>query len=114
MQELRQARDYFRQDVVKNLILDGKKEIVIYSPSFVADCLETTDELGHELVNEAKEWGGNIYPVECLNTNKNWCKDFAKYTFVQAEGSAQEKEDIEYRVDKKFYEVMPQQVMNKK
>ena len=27
------------------------------SPSFVADCLETSDELGTELVKDAKEWG---------------------------------------------------------
>ena len=99
--------------MVKKLISEGKKEIVIYSPSFVADCLETTDELGHELVNDAKEWGGNIYPVECLNTNKNWCKDFANYTFTQAEGSAQDKEDIEYKLDDKYYKKMPQQIMNK-
>ena len=38
----------------------------------------------------------------------------AKYTYVQAEGSAQDKEDIEYQVDKKYYEVMPPQIMNKK
>ncbi len=103
----------YTEDVVKKLILKGKKEIAIYSPSFVADCLETTDELGHELVNEAKEMGGNIYPIECLNTKKEWCKDFAKYTFIQAEGSAQDKEDIEYQLDKKFYKKMPKQVMNK-
>ena len=103
----------YTEDVVKKLITDGKKEIAIYSPSFVADCLETTDELGHELVNDAKDWGGNIYPIECLNTKEDWCKDFAKYTFTQAEGSAQDKEDIEYQLDKKFYEKMPQQVMNK-
>ncbi len=89
----------YTEDVVKKLITDGKKEIAIYSPSFVADCLETTDELGHELVNEAKDWGGNIYPIECLNTKEDWCKDFAKYTFTQAEGSAQDKEDIEYKLD---------------
>ena len=103
----------YTEDVVKKLISEGKKEIVIYSPSFVADCLETTDELGHELVNDAKEWGGNIYPVECLNTNEDWCKDFAKYTFIQAEGSAQDKEDIEYQVEKEYYQKMPQQIMNK-
>ena len=62
---------------------------------------------------EAKDLGGNIYPVECLNTNKNWCKDFAKYTFTQAEGSAQDKEDIEYKLDKKYYQEMPELVMNK-
>ena len=64
-------------------------------------------------LEEAKNWGGNIYPIECLNTKEDWCKDFAKYTFIQAEGSAQDKEDIEYKLDKKFYEKMPQQVMNK-
>ena len=103
----------YTENVVKKLINEGKKEIAIYSPSFVADCLETTDELGHELVNDAKDWGGNIYPIECLNIKEDWCKDFAKYTFTQAEGSAQDKEDIEYQLDKKFYENMPKQEMNK-
>jgi len=104
----------YTEEVVEDLIAKGKKEIVIYSPSFVADCLETTDELGHELVEDAKEWGGNVYPVECLNTNEQWCKDFAKYTLTQAEGSAQDKENIEYVVDSKYYKKMPKQVMNKK
>ena len=103
----------YTEDVVKRLITDGKKEIAIYSPSFVADCLETTDELGHELVNEAKEWGGNIHPIECLNTNHSWCKDFAKYTFTQAEGSAQDKENLEYKVENKYYQMMPKLEMNK-
>ena len=70
-------------------------------------------DFSKKLVKEAKELGGNIYPVKCLNTNKNWCKDFAKYTFTQAEGSAQDKEDIEYQLDKKYYQEMPKQEMNK-
>ena len=101
----------YTDDVVEDLISNGKKEIAVYSPSFVADCLETTDELGHELVNDAQEWGGNIYPIQCLNTEKQWCKDFAKYTFVQAEGSAQDKEDIEYQLSDSDYKKMPQQIM---
>ena len=104
----------YTEEVVEKLISQGKKEIVIYSPSFVADCLETTDELGYELVKDAKEWGGNIYPVKCLNADKIWCKDFAKYTFTQAEGSAQDKENIEYQLEKKYYQKMPQQIMGKK
>ncbi len=103
----------YTEDIVEKLISEGKTEIVIYSPSFVADCLETTDELGHELVNDAKKWGGNVYPVECLNTNSDWCKDFAKFVFTYAEGSAQDREDIEYQVEKKYYQQMPQQIMNK-
>jgi len=104
----------YTDDVVEDLINKGKKEIAVYSPSFVADCLETTDELGHELVNEAREWGGNIYPIECLNTDKQWCKDFAKYTFVQAEGSAQDKEDIEYQLSSSDYAEIPRLRMNVK
>ena len=98
----------YTDEVVEDLIKQGKKEIVVYSPSFVADCLETTDELGHELVEDAKEWGGNVYAVECLNVDDQWCKDFAKYTYTQAEGSAQQKEDIEYRLKESDYEEMPE------
>jgi ferrochelatase len=102
----------YTEDTVEKLIEDGNKELMIYSPSFVADCLETTDELGHELAEEAKEWGGNVYPVECLNTNEQWCKDFAKYVMTQAEGSAQDKEDIEYQMKAEDYDHMPELVMN--
>lgn len=97
----------YTEQVVEELINHGHKELVLYAPSFVVDCLETTDELGHELREEAKEWGGNIYPVECLNTDEQWCKDFALYTYTQAEGSAQDKEDIEYQLAASDYESMP-------
>jgi len=87
----------------------------------VAADIGRTDEISKRIydsymatLDEAKEWGGNIYPIKCLNTNEDWCKDFAKYTFVQAEGSAQDKENIEYVVDNKFYQKMPQQVMSDK
>jgi ferrochelatase len=102
----------YTEGVVEKLIEEGDREIVVYSPSFVSDCLETTDELGHELVNEAKEWGGNIHPVECLNADEQWCVDFAKYTFTQAEGSAQDKEDIEYQLRPEDYDAMTPQIMN--
>ena len=101
----------YTDDVVENIIKNGSKEIAVYAPSFVADCLETTDELGHELVEDALIWGGNIYPIECLNINQKWCEDFAKYTFIQSEGSAQEKEDIEYILSEQDYEKMPKQKM---
>ena len=73
----------------------------------MADCLETTDELGHELVNDAKEWGANVHTVDCLNVDEQWCRDFAKYTLTQAEGSAQDKEDIEYILKPEDYQEMP-------
>ena len=104
----------YTEEVVEDLIKDGRRNILVYAPSFVADCLETTDELGHELVEEAKEWGGNIHVVECLNADDQWCKDFAKYTFTQAEGSAQDKEDLEYQLSDSDYDEMTPQVMSQK
>lgn len=97
----------YTNDVVKSLIESGKTELVVCSPSFIADCLETTDELGHELVQDAKEWGGNVHTVDCLNMDPQWCKDFAHYTFTQAEGSAQDKEDLEYKLSADDYADMP-------
>lgn len=100
------------EDVVEKLIEDGHTQLVVYSPSFVVDCLETTDEIGHELAKDAAEWGGTIHPVDCLNTDTQWCKDFARYTLTQAEGSAQDKEDLEYPLQASDYEQMPVLVMN--
>ena len=101
----------YTDDTVEELISDGDKNILVYSPSFVVDCLETTDELGYELAKDAKEWGGTIHTVDCLNVGNDWCRDFAKYTYTQAEGSAQDKEDIEYQLVSSDYEKMPSLVM---
>jgi ferrochelatase len=102
----------YTDDVVKSLIESGKTEIVVYSPSFVADCLETSDELGSELVESAREWGGNVHVVDCLNMDAQWCKAFAHYTFTQAEGTAQDKEDLEYKLSADDYADMPVLRMN--
>ena len=68
--------------------------------------METTDELGHELAEEAKEWGGSVYPVECLSQRavvQGFCQ-----VRGQAEGSAQDKEDIEYQLKAEDYDQMPE------
>lgn len=103
----------YTEDTVEELISEGDENIVVYSPSFVVDCLETTDELGYELAKEAKEWGGNIHTVDCLNVNDDWCRDFATYTLTQAEGSAQDKEDLEYQMTSSDYDEMPVLILEK-
>ena len=102
----------YTEKVAERLVADGHKRIAIYSPSFVVDCLETTDELGHELAKDVESWGGMLYPIECLNMNAQWCEDFARYTYTQAEGSAQDKEDLEYMLRPEDYTRMPPQIMN--
>ena len=101
----------YTEKVVEKLIGQGHKQLLVCAPSFVADCLETTDELGHELAEDAHSWGGHVHTVECLNTDEQWCKDFAKYTFTQAEGSAQDKEDLEYQLSADDYAEMPALLM---
>lgn len=69
------------------------KEASIYSPSFVADCLETTDELGHELVEEVK---GTLHFIPCLNDDDQWAKDYATFIQTLIEGSLLEKRNLFY------------------
>lgn len=94
----------YTEDTVEELILDGHKNLAIYSPSFVADCLETLDELGTELVEFAHEKGGHMTFIPCLNDRDDWCRDFAKFVEVYATGSLKEREELFYRPNAKFSE----------
>lgn len=57
----------YTENKVIEIIKQGDKNIAVYCPSFVADCLETIDEIGRELNEEANHHGGNIFPIPCLN-----------------------------------------------
>ncbi len=51
----------------------GNKNILVFSPAFVADCLETTIEIGYEYKEEFMEKGGNqLDLVESLNDDPKW------------------------------------------
>ncbi len=64
--------------VLKDLIKEGKKKVLIVSPSFVADCLETTLELGIEYKEEFMANGGEEFVlVDSLNDNPEWVKSLA-------------------------------------
>lgn len=53
----------------------GDKNLLVFSAAFVADCLETTIEIGEEYQEEWEEMGGeNLYLVESLNDNPKWVK----------------------------------------
>ena len=63
----------FTPDVMKDLYEQGKKSLMVFSPSFVADCLETTIEIGDEYKEEFLEWGGErLDLVESLNDQEEW------------------------------------------
>lgn len=92
----------YTEDVVGELINDGHKSLAIYSPSFVADCLETIDELGTELVHEVEELGGSMHFIPSLNDNEEWCKDFAYFVEVYTTGSVKERDHLFYRPNHLF------------
>lgn len=102
------ATDEYAVDLAKN----GSKSIAVYCPSFVCDCLETTDEIGNELREELEEHHCELNFIECLNNDDKWSKDFAHFINVYANGSREEKENLFHKLDRKEIEDnIPEQVM---
>ena len=63
----------YTDDVVKSLAQKGTKSILAFSPSFVADCLETTIEIGEEYKNIFMKNGGEtLNLVRSLNDETTW------------------------------------------
>lgn len=53
----------------------NKKKVLVFCPSFVCDCLETTSEIGMEYRHQFKEWGGEqLDLVEGLNSRPSWIR----------------------------------------
>lgn len=51
-------KEPFTLDVIKSCAKEGKKKLLVFSPAFVADCLETIHEIGVEYAHEFKSCGG--------------------------------------------------------
>ncbi|GHB83957.1 ferrochelatase [Persicitalea jodogahamensis] len=63
----------YTDDIIKELAGRGIKSVLAFSPSFVADCLETTIEIGDEYKELFEEQGGEHWQlVESLNDSKIW------------------------------------------
>ncbi len=59
---------------------EGKKNLVVITPAFVADCLETLEEIAMEGEEEFKEAGGEEYKhVPCLNDDDSWVKVMTRW-----------------------------------
>lgn len=62
-------------DVIEEWAEKGAKRLLVFSPAFVADCLETTIEIGYEYQEEFEEMGGeHIDLVPSLNDNPKWIR----------------------------------------
>ena len=66
---------------LERLAKSGKKNLVIVTPAFVTDCLETLEEIVMEGKEEFIEAGGeNYHYVPCLNDDTSWAKLISKWT----------------------------------
>lgn len=63
----------YASDKIKKLATDGFKRLLVFCPSFVCDCLETTYEIGVEYAKEFKHAGGErLDLVPGLNDSLLW------------------------------------------
>jgi ferrochelatase len=68
------------EETLDKLAHRGIKNLAVLSPSFVADCIETIEELGMEGSETFKKAGGEkLHLVPCLNADSEWAKDFARH-----------------------------------
>tara|TARA_B100000780_G_scaffold138535_1_gene96918 strand:+ start:40 stop:1068 length:1029 start_codon:yes stop_codon:yes gene_type:complete len=69
----------YTDHTVEKLGKEGKKRLLVFSPAFVADCLETTIEIGEEYLELFQEHGGKeIQLVPSLNDNDDWAEGLYK------------------------------------
>lgn len=80
--------------VMSQLIQGGKRNLLVASPSFVADCLETLEEIGIRAKGLWQDLGGKEFTlVPCLNSHPAWIKGLANIVKVNSK-----KETIEIAV----------------
>ncbi|MHA4893122.1 ferrochelatase [Pedobacter sp. PWIIR3] len=69
----------YTTDVLKKLAAQGKKRLLVFSPAFVADCLETLYEITVEYHEEFRALGGeHVQLVESLNDNPKFIQALAE------------------------------------
>lgn len=66
----------------------GAKRLLVFSPAFVADCLETIIEIGTEYQEEFEEMGGeHVDLVPSLNDDPRWIQTVADLVLEQQKAS---------------------------
>jgi len=100
------ATDDYAIDLAKN----GARSIACYCPSFVVDCLETTDEIGNELREDLEEHGAQLHFIKCLNYDEDWAKAYAHFINTLAHKGRDEIKELFYETDsRKMRADMPEQ-----
>ena len=71
----------FTNDTVTKLAQSGIKKLAVVCPAFIADCLETIEEIGDEAEEIFHEHGGKTFElIPCLNDNNDWISVLEEFT----------------------------------
>ncbi len=71
----------YTDDVIPMLVGKGVSRLVVATPSFVADCLETIEEIGDRAKHDFLKAGGkDFWRVPCLNTSPKWIETLKSMT----------------------------------
>jgi protoporphyrin/coproporphyrin ferrochelatase len=69
----------YTSKIIEQQAEKGAKKLLVFSPAFVADCLETIVEIGTEYQEEFEEMGGEqVDLVPSLNDDPRWIKTVAE------------------------------------
>lgn len=75
----------YTDKVLIELAAKGVKQLVIVCPSFVADCLETLEEVGIRAKNQWLALGGEeLHVIPCMNTDPLWVNAIVEIANLQA------------------------------
>ena len=97
------------EEYTVNLAEHGTKNIAVYCPAFLVDCLETTDEIGTELGEAVHKVGGHATQITCLNADPIWAKSFSDFLHSLAYDSRADRAKQFYDVPEDIYMSMPEQ-----
>ena len=65
----------YTDEVIPALLRQGKKRLVVFCPAFVADCLETIEEIGMRARHDFVTAGGeSLTLVPSLNSEADWAQ----------------------------------------
>lgn len=76
----------YMEEHLKVLATQGMKRIAVVCPSFVADCLETIEEVGVRMRALWQDLGGeSMVLVPCLNADDAWCQAILALLSIKTE-----------------------------
>jgi ferrochelatase len=65
----------YTDELLGKLVERGVKRLMVVTPSFVSDCLETLEEIGIRAEEDFRKAGGEaLHAVPCVNAHPRWVK----------------------------------------